>query len=112
MHHPGAALLGQLGFVLIVGLYAVRSAVLVEAAPPQVRCTVVALGYNLCVAVFGGGLTPLTATWLVERTGNELSPGLLIMAAATIAFGAALRFRETYCMPLDGVAAQPRSDFR
>ena len=63
MLQPGLALLGQLGFVLIIGVYiAVHPALLVETAPPQVRCTAVALGYNLCAAVFGG-LTALTATW-------------------------------------------------
>ena len=108
MHHPSAALLGQLGFALIIGLYmAVHAAVLVEAAPPQVRCTAVALGYNLCVAVFGG-LTPLTATWLIERTGNELSPGFLIMAAAAIALWAMPGLPETYRIPVEGMAVHPR----
>jgi MHS family proline/betaine transporter-like MFS transporter len=106
MLQPGLALAGQLGFVLIIGLYiAVHPALLVETAPPQVRCTAVALGYNLCVAVFGG-LTPLTAAWLVERTENELSPGLLIMAASAIAFAALLRFPESYRVRLDGVAVR------
>ena len=44
-----------------------------EAAPPTVRCTAVALGYNLCMGLFGG-LSPLVATWLVERTGDEIAP--------------------------------------
>jgi MHS family proline/betaine transporter-like MFS transporter len=106
MLQPSLALVGQLGFVLIIGLYiAVHPALLVETAPPQIRCTAVALGYNLCVAVFGG-LTPLTATWLVERTQNELSPGLLIMAASAIAFAALLRFPESYRVRLNGVAAR------
>jgi len=26
----------------------------VEAAPPQVRCTAVSLGYNICLGVIGG----------------------------------------------------------
>jgi MHS family proline/betaine transporter-like MFS transporter len=39
----------------------------------------VALGYNLCLGLFGG-LSPLVATWLVQRTGNEIAPAFLIMA--------------------------------
>ena len=43
---------------------------MVETAPPPVRCTAVALGYNISLGIIGG-LTPLVATWLVNRTGEE-----------------------------------------
>jgi MHS family proline/betaine transporter-like MFS transporter len=49
LNHPSPVLaqLGQLGFVLIVGLYGgVQPAVMAEMVP-QVRCTAVALGYNI-----------------------------------------------------------------
>jgi MFS transporter, MHS family, proline/betaine transporter len=104
LNHPSELLaqLGQLGLVLTVGLYGgAQPAALVEAAPPQVRCTAVALGYNICFGVIGGS-TPLAAAWLVERTGNEIAPAFLIMAAAAIAFFAILRFRETYRSPFAG----------
>ena len=61
-----------------------------------------ALGYNLCVGVFGG-LSPLVATWLVERTGNEIAPAFLIMASAAVTFVTLFNFQETYRVPL-GVA--------
>jgi MFS transporter, MHS family, proline/betaine transporter len=78
--------LGQLGLVLLSGLYyGALPATLVEAAPPTVRCTAVALGYNLCLGLFGG-LSPLVATWLVQRTGDEIAPAFLIMAAAAVTF--------------------------
>jgi MFS transporter, MHS family, proline/betaine transporter len=96
------AQLGQLGLALIVGLYGgAQPAVLVEAAPPHVRCTAVALGYNICFGVIGGS-TPLAATWLVERTGDEIAPAFLIMGAAALAFFTILRFRETYRAPFVG----------
>ena len=104
LNHPSELLaqLGQLGLVLTVGLYGgAQPAALVEAAPPQVRCTAVALGYNICFGMIGGS-TPLAAAWLVERTGNEIAPAFLIMAAAAIAFFAILRFRETYRAPFTG----------
>ena len=41
-------------------------------------------------------LTPLAATWLVERTGNDIAPAFLIMAAAAVTFMTLLGFRETY----------------
>jgi MHS family proline/betaine transporter-like MFS transporter len=98
-----ACQLGQLGLVLVSGLYyGALPATLAEAAPPTVRCTAVALGYNLCVGLFGG-LSPLVATWLVERTGDEIAPAFLIMAAAAVTFVTLLNFQETYRAPL-GVA--------
>jgi MHS family proline/betaine transporter-like MFS transporter len=98
MHHPSAELaqLGQLGLVLIVGLFVgALPAAMVECAPPSVRCTAVALGYNVTLGVIGG-LTPLAAAWLVERTGDELAPAFLIMATAVISFLVILRMPETY----------------
>jgi MHS family proline/betaine transporter-like MFS transporter len=64
---------------------------MVEATPPAVRCTTIALGFN---ATFGivGGLTPLLATWLVHRTDDELIPAFMLMAAAMISFAAVLTF--------------------
>src|SRR5262244_385876 len=88
MNHPSELLaqLGQLGLILLIGVYyGTLPAVLVEAAPPAVRCTAVALGYNLCYGLFGG-LSPLVATWLVERTGDEIAPAFLMMASAAVTF--------------------------
>ena len=88
MHHPDPALvlLGQLGFVLSVGTFiGCQPAVMVEAVPWQVRCTAIALGYNVTLGVIGG-LSPLVATWLVARTANDYSPAFMIMAAAAISF--------------------------
>jgi MHS family proline/betaine transporter-like MFS transporter len=74
------------------------------SALERIRCTAVALGYNLCFGVVGG-LTPLIATWLVERTHDELAPAYLIMAAALVSLVAVLSFKETYRTPL--AAAEP-----
>src|SRR5438105_12692993 len=94
------AQLGQLGFVLMVGLFCgTQPSLMVEAAPPQVRCTAVALGYNICLGVIGG-LTPLVATWLVERTADEIAPAYLIMVAAAMSFLGAWRMKETLRTPL------------
>jgi MFS transporter, MHS family, proline/betaine transporter len=98
LNHPSAwlAQLGQLGLVLIVGLYeGTLPAILVEAAPLKVRCTAVSLGYNISFGVIGG-LTPLVASWLVARTGDEIAPGFLMMMAAAVTLLTILRFPETY----------------
>ncbi|MGF7159973.1 MHS family proline/betaine transporter-like MFS transporter [Rhodoligotrophos appendicifer] len=86
LYHPAivTAVLGQLVLVVVVGLYGGgQPAIMVEGAPAEVRCTVVSIGYNISFGIIGG-LTPLVATWLVERTANQLAPAFLIMAAAAI----------------------------
>ena len=50
-------------------------------------------------------MTPLAATWLVNRTGDEIAPAFLIMAAAAVTFATILRFRETYRAPFVGSPA-------
>ena len=103
MHHDDSAfvLLGQMGFVLAVGTFVgTQPAIMVEAAPVAVRCTAIALGYNVTLGVVGG-LSPLAATGLVERTGNDYSPAFMIMAAAAISFAALLYFKESYRTPLE-----------
>jgi MHS family proline/betaine transporter-like MFS transporter len=106
-HSVLLAQLGQLCLVLMVGLYCgTQPSVMVEIAPLQVRCTAVALGYNICLGIIGG-LTPLAATWLVERTGDEIAPAFLVMAAAAVTFATILQFRETYRASFVGAASAP-----
>jgi MHS family proline/betaine transporter-like MFS transporter len=108
LNHPSVwlAQLGQLGLVLIVGLYeGTLPVILVEAAPLKVRCTAVALGYNISFGVLGG-LTPLVASWLVARTGDEIAPGFLMMVAAAVTLLTILRFPETYRTPFVGIMSR------
>ena len=96
MHHPDPRLvfLGQLGFVVCIGLYlGAQPALMTQLAPPEVRCTAVALGYNITLGVVGG-ISPMVATWLVHRTNDALSPALLIAVGAAISFLAIARRRE------------------
>ena len=107
MHHPSLALFGQFGLMLVVSPFiGAFPALLVESAPPRVRCTGVGLGYNICLAL-SGGTAPLVATWLVERSGNELSPAFVVMAAAAVSFAALLSTEETYRRPLGGAVVAP-----
>jgi MHS family proline/betaine transporter-like MFS transporter len=113
LNHPSVAYaqIGQLGLVLMVGIYCgVQPTIMVESAPAPVRCTAVALGYNICLGVIGG-LTPLAATWLVERTGNEITPAFLIMAAGAVTFLTLLGFRETYRAPFVGGSSGPAAAY-
>jgi MHS family proline/betaine transporter-like MFS transporter len=107
LNQPSAlsAQLGQLGLVAMIGLYGgTLPVMMVEAAPLPVRCTAVALGYNITFGIIGG-FTPLVAAWLVDRSGDEIAPAFLIMAAAAVTFLSVLRFRETYRSPFASSAA-------
>jgi len=73
---------------------------MVEATPVAVRCTAIALGYNVTLGVVGG-LSPLAATWLVNRTGNDYAPAFMIMIAAVLSFFAVLKFKETHKATLE-----------
>lgn len=88
---PMLAALGQLGFAIIVGTYCgVIPVTMVEAFPARVRCSAVSIGYNLCLGIVGG-TSPLVATWLIERTHDDLSPAFYVMAAAAISLGIVFR---------------------
>jgi MHS family proline/betaine transporter-like MFS transporter len=66
---------------------------MVEETPAAVRCTAIALGYNITLGIIGG-LSPLVATWLVNRTENDLAPAYMVMAAAAVSFFAVHLFKE------------------
>jgi MHS family proline/betaine transporter-like MFS transporter len=98
MHHPDPLLIfaGQFGVTLLLGTtWGVQPAIMVEATPPGVRCTVIAIAFNLAMGLVGG-LSPLVATWLVASTHLDLSPAFLVMAAAAVTFLSVLSFGESY----------------
>ncbi|MDH4982361.1 MFS transporter [Hyphomicrobium sp. D-2] len=104
MHQPDPVLVfaGQLGAALFVGLFTSSfPALIVESTPAPVRCTAVALGYNLSIGIVGG-LTPFIATLLVAYTDNPMAPAFMVMFAAAVAFTAVLTFKETLGQPLEG----------
>jgi MHS family proline/betaine transporter-like MFS transporter len=97
LHHPSVSwnFVGQLGFALFIGLFGGTLPVaLVETAPRAVRCSAISIGYNLCVGLLGG-ITPLVATWLIQRTHDDLAPAYYVMGAALISLVVAARLPET-----------------
>jgi MHS family proline/betaine transporter-like MFS transporter len=59
----------------------------------RVRYTGMAIGYNVGT-VLAGGTAPYIATWLVQHTGNELSPAFFVMVVCVIGIGALLTVRK------------------
>jgi MHS family proline/betaine transporter-like MFS transporter len=102
LDHPRFAVMlsAQLCFAAFLGLYSGQlPATMVEALPGRVRCTAIALSYNFSVGL-SGGLTPLGATWLIQRTGDEMVPAIMLMMLAVVTLLALWRTPETAGMPL------------
>lgn len=96
MHHPEPLMiqLGQLGFVVLVGLYlAPLPVALIRAAPADLRCTTMALGQNLALGALGG-CAPLVAAFLIARSGDEMMPAFIIMATTAVSLVMAFTFRD------------------
>ena len=73
----------------------------VELMPIAVRCTGLALAFNIAEGYFGG-TTPLIASWLVETGGDPGMPALWLSFSGAITLVTALWFTpETYRLQLD-----------
>jgi MHS family proline/betaine transporter-like MFS transporter len=80
--------------VLEAALAAVAFTAFAEMFSARVRYSGTALGYNLAgMAV--GGTAPYIALWLIERTGNPLSPAFFLMATAALTLAAVFSLKET-----------------
>jgi MHS family proline/betaine transporter-like MFS transporter len=102
IHHDSvlACLVGQMALSVLIGIYCgVIPVTLVEITPARVRCSALSIGYNLCVGV-AGGTAPMVATYLIERTHDDLSPAFYLMGAAAVSLAVAVTLRETAHEPL------------
>lgn len=90
-----AAITGQIIYGLLVSAHlGVLVAVISELFPTNVRSTGFSLGFNFA-AILGGGSAPYIATWLIEETGNLLSPSFFIMFVALVSLTGALLIKES-----------------
>lgn len=90
----------QVLFALIICLFSGPGpAALVEMFPTNVRYSALGVSYNLAVAAFGG-TAPFVATYLIDRTGSNLPPGIYLVVAAVVTLVFVARMRETYSEPL------------
>jgi len=97
---------GQLGFSAFNAIgWSLSITVLTEMAPTRLRCSTVALGYNICMAAFGG-TTPVVATYLVTRTGDDFVPAYYAMAATALSLIVILRLPKLIEAARRGVGSQ------
>ncbi len=100
--HPAlhVPLIGQVGFAIAIALFdGVAPTAAVEAFPADVRCSAVAISHNLTMALIGG-TTPMVATWLIERSKNQMAPAHYLIGAAIVSAIFALTLKETARAPL------------
>lgn len=93
-------MIGQVLFGLVISLFSGPGpAALVEMFPANVRYSALGVSYNLAVAAFGG-TAPFVASFLIDRTGSNLAPGIYLIISAVITLAFVARMRETYSEPL------------
>lgn len=56
-----------------------------EIFPTHIRCSAIAIGYNIAVACFGG-TAPFISTFLVKVTGSNLGPTYYLIFGAVVTF--------------------------
>jgi len=87
----------------------VTAALLSEVFPTRTRYTASAITYNLAYTIFGG-TAPLVATWLIESTGNNVSPAFYLIAVSLLALVGGMSLPETSRISLDGHHRQGEAD--
>lgn len=81
------AMVGQLVYVLAACLYGGGAYVyFVERFRTSNRFTAAAISYNVGFAIFGGA-SPLLSTVLIEATGSDIAPGILITVVSICTLG-------------------------
>ncbi|MCV7282057.1 MFS transporter [Mycolicibacterium flavescens] len=95
-----AAVAAHCGLAAIESIY-VSTAVSagVELFATRVRYSGFSIGYNICVAGFGG-TTPYIVTWLTAASGDNLAPAWYLIAAAVISLIVVLTLTESAGRPL------------
>ncbi len=92
LHDLLAQLVFAIGLSMIFGPF---GAMMIELFPAKVRMSAVSIGYNIGFAVFGG-TAPFVATYLIDITGNKLSPSYYLIASAIVSLIVFVTIKETY----------------
>lgn len=78
----------------------------VELFATRIRFSGFSVGYNVCVAVFGG-TTPYVVTWLTAASGKAIAPAFYLVAAAVVSLATVLTLRESAGRALAQVQERP-----
>lgn len=101
------ALLGDIALCLtLVPIAALVPTIIAELFPTEIRNTGTALGYNICLALFGG-TAPLIALSLIDYTKNNLAPAGYLMICTIISWIALKFIEESHNKPLSQISNLP-----
>ena len=92
LHDLLSQIVFAVGLAMVFGPF---GAMMAELFPARVRMSAVSIGYNLGFAVFGG-TAPFIATYLIDVTGDRLSPSFYLIASAIVSLIVFVRIRESY----------------
>ena len=95
--------LGVLALLLVM-LLGTMSATLPALFETDTRYGGFSIGYNISTSLFGG-TAPAILAFLVERTGNNTTPGIYVAVASLISLGAVVVLTESARRPLPGASA-------
>jgi MHS family proline/betaine transporter-like MFS transporter len=89
------AILGHIALGVLLAIFISTSvAALTELFPTRVRYGGFSIGYNVSVAIFGGS-APYIAVYLIDATGNPLSPAFYVIFGAVATLLTVLTIKET-----------------
>ncbi|PKW16407.1 MFS transporter [Saccharopolyspora spinosa] len=95
----GSFALAVLGIVVLAVIFAGHTGVihtaLMELFPTSVRTTSYSIGYNIGLAIFGGG-GPLIVTALITSTGDPGVPAYYVILSAVVTTFCTIYLTETY----------------
>jgi MFS transporter, MHS family, proline/betaine transporter len=98
---PSHFLLGQAIMAVPLGMaLGLQGAMVVEIFPLRTRVTSMSFAYSVTLAL-AGGTAPLVASWLIDKTGNPLTPAYYIMLYGAIGLALMWPMPETNDLPLD-----------
>jgi MFS transporter, MHS family, proline/betaine transporter len=87
-------LLGQLGFALLMGVFlGIGAPMMAQIFRAEVRCSALAIAYNVSLTVFGG-TTPAVCAYLVAHTYNNFAPAFYLMVVAAASSAVILTIKE------------------
>ena len=91
-HDLLAQIVFAIGLSMVFGPF---GAMMIELFPAKVRMSAVSIGYNIGFAVFGG-TAPFVATYLIDITGDKLSPSYYLIVSAVVSLVVFITIKETY----------------
>jgi MFS transporter, MHS family, proline/betaine transporter len=110
---PSVTRLVAMQFVLGIGLaayFAPVPALMGRLFPTASRTTGLSVSYSLAVTIFGG-FAPFIVTWLIGKTGDNLSPAYYVAFGALVSLGALRSCRAQSGRRPPGATARSASPF-